>query len=622
MCVCVCARAFCSTSGIIPVRWTAPEGLTSQKFSSASDVWSFGVVCIEILQDGITPYPDIRSNPEVMTLVNNGEIHTRPVGCTDQVYDQLVRCFSFEPAARPLFADLNEFFAGLVPHGANAQGGISSTKPTDWQNQHYLSLLHEHTAGDPSVFNALREDGDIMVDDTYSTSEYLQLGVKRKASIDKENSIIGGLDGLQISTKLGQATEELHRHASKYDDQFEQWRASNSLVELKTVVSIAKSKFKTQDYEGHEQPNPWNKQGIKVTSKRYLTRVITVYNGTGAKYDVVIDPVGDVVKACGSIVARFGTGVKLVPGPPKKEQRIMEKARDGNYAVVRDLGRLSIIVEDISLVPGVIAALSGCPDFEVIRIKNRLDPNHAATDSAGYRDVQILVRELRGGWIVEVQVIPKEMYVLKQSCGHTGYAKYRFILEACKRARLQQAMSSFGAGLQKNALAANDAQAEYVTVVRTVSAGEPNEAPCSQPVANQAPETQPVTNEAPYVHPSGLPGPDRLRRDSTDIKLYGSVFEDVPPTPYLAMGNRTPASLATTPTSAVPTGETNGTPYGQPVVNEAPYVQPVANEVAYVQPVKNTAHPNLLGAVPPLDQPVTAASAKKVKPSRNAVHPE
>ena len=131
---CACAaraRApVCSTSGIIPVRWTAPEGLTSQKFSSASDVWSFAVVCIEILQDGITPYPDIRSNPEVMTLVNNGEIHRRPAGCTDQVYDQLVRCFSFEPEARPLFADLNEFFAGLVPQGANAQGGISSTKPS------------------------------------------------------------------------------------------------------------------------------------------------------------------------------------------------------------------------------------------------------------------------------------------------------------------------------------------------------------------------------------------------------------------------------------------------------------------------------------------------------------
>jgi len=55
-----------SSSGIIPVRWTAPEGITSQKFSSASDVWSYGITCVEIFLDGARPYPGIASNPEVV----------------------------------------------------------------------------------------------------------------------------------------------------------------------------------------------------------------------------------------------------------------------------------------------------------------------------------------------------------------------------------------------------------------------------------------------------------------------------------------------------------------------------------------------------------------------------
>ena len=55
-----------SSSGIIPVRWTAPEGITSQKFSSASDVWSYGSTCVEIFLDGARPYPGIASNPEVV----------------------------------------------------------------------------------------------------------------------------------------------------------------------------------------------------------------------------------------------------------------------------------------------------------------------------------------------------------------------------------------------------------------------------------------------------------------------------------------------------------------------------------------------------------------------------
>ena len=63
--------------------------------------------------------------------------------------------------------------------------------------------LHEHTGSDVDGSNELRDAGDIHVDETYSTSEYLQLGEKRRASIEEENSIVGGLDGLQLSEKLG-----------------------------------------------------------------------------------------------------------------------------------------------------------------------------------------------------------------------------------------------------------------------------------------------------------------------------------------------------------------------------------------------------------------------------------
>ena len=434
--VCICSHR--STSGIIPVRWTAPEGLTSQKFSAASDVWSFGIVCVEILQDGTTPYPQMKSNPEVMAFVNNAKVHPHPAGCTDQVYSELRRCFSFKPEARPSFAELNEFFVALVATYSSARfnmpsGGPRTVRSFEDQNQHILSLLHGHTDGNPTLFEELREDGDITIDETYNTSEYMQLGDKRKASVARENQIVGGLNGLQISTKLRQAVEALDLGALKYHEQFEKWRSNDrqndSLVKLKGVVSTVKARFTAQN-ESHDQPNPWRKDGITTISKRFLTRMITVYNGTGAKYDVVVDPLADVVAACDRIVARFGVRVKLVPGPPKTEERIMEKARDGdgNYAAIRDVGRLSLIIEDILLMPDVVAALCGCQDFEVSRIKNRLDPDH----TIGYRDVQLLVREPKGKWLVEVQVIPKEMYELKQT---DGYTKYRFILEACKRAK-------------------------------------------------------------------------------------------------------------------------------------------------------------------------------------------
>lgn len=47
---------YTSKGGMIAVRWTAPEALAKKKFSSASDVWSFGIVMHEIFTNGGTPY--------------------------------------------------------------------------------------------------------------------------------------------------------------------------------------------------------------------------------------------------------------------------------------------------------------------------------------------------------------------------------------------------------------------------------------------------------------------------------------------------------------------------------------------------------------------------------------
>ena len=55
---------YVSRGGKIPVKWTAPEALHYKKYSTASDIWSFGVVLYEIWTLGIKPY-HLSTNKEV-----------------------------------------------------------------------------------------------------------------------------------------------------------------------------------------------------------------------------------------------------------------------------------------------------------------------------------------------------------------------------------------------------------------------------------------------------------------------------------------------------------------------------------------------------------------------------
>ena len=52
---------YISHGGQIPVKWTAPEALQYKKYSTASDMWSYGCVLYEIWSLGHKPFEDINN---------------------------------------------------------------------------------------------------------------------------------------------------------------------------------------------------------------------------------------------------------------------------------------------------------------------------------------------------------------------------------------------------------------------------------------------------------------------------------------------------------------------------------------------------------------------------------
>lgn len=84
----------------LPVRWLPPESLVYGKFTSHSDVWSYGVVLWEIFSYGTTPWCQY-SNVEVLQQVTAGNVMEKPETCPDFLYSLMSSCWRKIPTERP-----------------------------------------------------------------------------------------------------------------------------------------------------------------------------------------------------------------------------------------------------------------------------------------------------------------------------------------------------------------------------------------------------------------------------------------------------------------------------------------------------------------------------------------
>ncbi|KAI4541506.1 hypothetical protein MG293_008648 [Ovis ammon polii] len=114
-------------SSRLPVKWTAPEALKHGKFSSKSDVWSFGVLLWEVFSYGRAPYPKM-SLKEVSEAVEKGYRMEPPEGCPGSIHALMGSCWEAEPTRRPPFRKLAEKLAReLRSAGASAPNGGQDT---------------------------------------------------------------------------------------------------------------------------------------------------------------------------------------------------------------------------------------------------------------------------------------------------------------------------------------------------------------------------------------------------------------------------------------------------------------------------------------------------------------
>ncbi|NWZ78574.1 ephrin type-A receptor 4 isoform X1 [Poecile atricapillus] len=123
--------AYTTRGGKIPIRWTAPEAIAYRKFTSASDVWSYGIVMWEVMSYGERPYWDM-SNQDVIKAIEEGYRLPPPMDCPIALHQLMLDCWQKERSDRPKFGQIVNMLDKLIrnPNSLKRTGSESSRPST------------------------------------------------------------------------------------------------------------------------------------------------------------------------------------------------------------------------------------------------------------------------------------------------------------------------------------------------------------------------------------------------------------------------------------------------------------------------------------------------------------
>ncbi|KAM6365305.1 high affinity nerve growth factor receptor [Pluvialis apricaria] len=98
---------------MLPIRWMPPESILYRKFTTESDIWSFGVVLWEIFTYGKQPWYQL-SNTEAIECITQGRELERPRTCPSEVYAIMQSCWQREPQQRQPIKEIHNRLQALV----------------------------------------------------------------------------------------------------------------------------------------------------------------------------------------------------------------------------------------------------------------------------------------------------------------------------------------------------------------------------------------------------------------------------------------------------------------------------------------------------------------------------
>eukprot|EP01113_Clastostelium_recurvatum_P047844 TRINITY_DN8598_c0_g1_i4.p1 TRINITY_DN8598_c0_g1~~TRINITY_DN8598_c0_g1_i4.p1 ORF type:complete len:1073 (+),score=198.90 TRINITY_DN8598_c0_g1_i4:49-3219(+) len=124
----------------LPIKWSAPEAITSRRFTSKSDVWSYGVTVWELFNRGRVPYEGM-NNQQTYDWIAKGNRLKMPPNTPPMIAQMVQQCWLVDPDQRPTFREIITIIdiassegkedSPIIPPPSSSSSLSSRDAPTD-----------------------------------------------------------------------------------------------------------------------------------------------------------------------------------------------------------------------------------------------------------------------------------------------------------------------------------------------------------------------------------------------------------------------------------------------------------------------------------------------------------
>ena len=125
---------------ILPVRWLSPEAIMYGKFTTESDVWSFGVVMWEVFSFAMLPYNGL-SNDDAAKAIKEFTILEQPTNCPVSIYEIMKKCWDAQTSGRPTFKNLCDQLDKLIMSVSSSNSSARNVSAHNASSSITLSVI-------------------------------------------------------------------------------------------------------------------------------------------------------------------------------------------------------------------------------------------------------------------------------------------------------------------------------------------------------------------------------------------------------------------------------------------------------------------------------------------------